>query len=59
MVAEAHLFQDLINNPKNFICRSGMELLQFSYFSRRGVVGVADVDEMLFTPKFYNRRARK
>jgi hypothetical protein len=44
MVAEAHLFQDLINNPKNFICRSGMELLQFSYFSRRGVVGVADVD---------------
>jgi hypothetical protein len=51
--------QDLINNPK-IICRSwgGMELLQFSYFSRqKGVVGRrCRRNARSFTPKFYNRR---
>ncbi|HEY4618886.1 MAG TPA: arsenosugar biosynthesis arsenite methyltransferase ArsM [Flavobacterium sp.] len=43
--------QDLINNPKVLYVGvgGGMELLQFSYFSRQkgGVVGVDVVDEML------------
>jgi SAM-dependent methyltransferase len=43
--------QDLINNPKILYVGvgGGMELLQFSYFSRQkgGVVGVDVVDEML------------
>lgn len=43
--------QDLINNPKILYVGvgGGMELLQFSYFSRQkgGVVGVDIVDEML------------
>ena len=43
--------QDLINNPKILYVGvgGGMELLQFSYFSRQkgGVVGVDFVDEML------------
>jgi SAM-dependent methyltransferase len=43
--------QDLINNPKILYVGvgGGMELLQFSYFSRQkgGVIGVDVVDEML------------
>lgn len=43
--------QDLINNPKVLYVGGGggMELLQFSYFSRQkgGVIGVDVVDEML------------
>ena len=43
--------QDLINNPKVLYVGvgGGMELLQFSYFSRQksGVIGVDIVDEML------------
>jgi SAM-dependent methyltransferase len=43
--------QDLINNPKILYVGvgGGMELLQFSYFSRQkgGVIGVDIVDEML------------
>ncbi|MCX2718137.1 arsenosugar biosynthesis arsenite methyltransferase ArsM [Lentiprolixibacter aurantiacus] len=43
--------QDLINNPKVLYVGvgGGMELLQFSYFSRQkeGVIGVDPVDEML------------
>ncbi len=43
--------RDLINNPKILYVGvgGGMELLQFSYFSRRteGVIGVDVVDEML------------
>ncbi len=43
--------QDLINNPKVLYVGvgGGMELLQFSYFSRQkaGVIGVDSVDEML------------
>lgn len=43
--------QDLVNNPKILYVGvgGGMELLQFSYFSRQkdGVVGVDVVDEML------------
>lgn len=43
--------QDLINNPKVMYVGvgGGMELLQFSYFSRQigGVIGVDVVDEML------------
>ena len=47
--------QDLINNPKILYVGvgGGMELLQFSYFSRQkgGVVGVDVVDEMLEASK--------
>ena len=43
--------QDLVNNPKILYVGvgGGMELLQFSYFSRQkgGVIGVDSVDEML------------
>ena len=47
--------QDLINNPKILYVGvgGGMELLQFSYFSRQkgGVIGVDVVDEMLEASK--------
>ncbi|OUD37712.1 arsenosugar biosynthesis arsenite methyltransferase ArsM [Flavobacterium sp. FPG59] len=47
--------QDLINNPKILYVGvgGGMELLQFSYFSRQkgGVIGVDVVDEMLEATK--------
>jgi len=47
--------QDLINNPKILYVGvgGGMELLQFSYFSRQkgGVIGVDIVDEMLEASK--------
>ncbi len=47
--------QDLINNPKVLYVGvgGGMELLQFSYFSRQkgGVIGVDVVDEMLEASK--------
>ena len=43
--------RDLVNNPKVLYVGvgGGMELLQFSYFSRQknGVIGVDVVDEML------------
>ena len=47
--------QDLVNNPKILYVGvgGGMELLQFSYFSRQtaGVTGVDSVDEMLEASK--------
>ena len=47
--------QDLVNNPKVLYVGvgGGMELLQFSYFSRQeaGVIGVDVVDEMLAASK--------
>lgn len=47
--------RDLVNNPKILYVGvgGGMELLQFSYFSRQksGVIGVDVVDEMLFASK--------
>ena len=43
--------RDLVNNPKILYVGvgGGMELLQFSYFSRQkeGVIGIDIVDEML------------
>ncbi len=43
--------RDLVNNPKILYVGvgGGMELLQFSYFSRQkeGVIGIDVVDEML------------
>lgn len=47
--------RDLVNNPKILYVGvgGGMELLQFSYFSRQknGVIGVDVVNEMLFASK--------
>ncbi len=47
--------RDLVNNPKILYVGvgGGMELLQFSYFSRQknGVVGIDVVNEMLFASK--------
>lgn len=47
--------RDLVNNPKILYVGvgGGMELLQFSYFSRQkgGVIGVDIVNEMLFASK--------
>ncbi|MEJ7676275.1 MAG: hypothetical protein WKG06_00010 [Segetibacter sp.] len=55
--------RDLVNNPKILYVGvgGGMELLQFSYFSRQvgGVTGVDVVDEMLQACKENFARSRK